>query len=91
MHSPGCAFFNSGVEDMNIKNEMFASVMAEAIKTKMDWSEIDFSAEIESKSADILSEIQKVLMSEETDFMIVDRIVDIFIQNGINTGTCHDF
>lgn len=76
---------------MNIKNEMFASVMVEAIKAKMDWSEIDFSAEIESKSADILSEIQKVLNSVDDDFMIVDRIVDIFNENGIDTGACHDF
>ncbi len=76
---------------MNIKNEMFATVMVEAIKAKMDWSEIDFSAEIESKSADILSEIQNVLMSEETDFVIVDKIVDIFIKNGLDTGACHDF
>ncbi|MEE0944409.1 MAG: hypothetical protein UIM24_03035 [Clostridia bacterium] len=76
---------------MDIKNEMFANVMVEAIKTKMEWAEIDFSKEIESKSADILSQIKNVLHNETDDFMIVDRIVDIFIKNGIDTGTCQDF
>lgn len=76
---------------MDIKNEMFADVMVEAIKAKMEWAEIDFSKEIESKSADILSQIQDVLHNETDDFMIVDRIVDIFIKNGIDSGSCHDF
>lgn len=76
---------------MNIKNEMFATVMVEAIKAKMDWAEIYFSKGIESKSADILTEIQDVLKSDDDDFMKVDRIVDIFIKNGLDSGTCHDF
>ncbi len=76
---------------MNIKTEMFANVMVEAIKAKMDWSDIDFSAEIDSKSADILSEIQNVLKSDLDDFEKVDRITDIFSQNGLDAGSCHDF
>lgn len=76
---------------MDIKNEMFANVMVEAIKAKMEWAEIDFSGEIESKSADILSQIQNVLHNETDDFMIVDKIVDIFAENGLDSGTCHDF
>lgn len=57
----------------------------------MEWSEIDFSGEIESKSADILSEIQRILKSEDDDFMMVDKIVDILNNNGLDTGACHDF
>lgn len=55
----------------------------------------DYEAMIFQKSTIVLEEIQKLFLNEENiecdDFLLVDEIITILNNHGINTGICHDF
>ncbi|MBQ7794316.1 MAG: hypothetical protein IJ366_07350 [Clostridia bacterium] len=77
---------------MNIKMELFAKVITEAIIFKLNYSDIDLEKEIDSKAVTVLEQIQAVLnKTGVSDFDIVEEIVTIFEDNGLDSGSCHDF
>ena len=81
---------------MDIKFELFASAISDAIQEKLYYMDttgkIDANKIVDTKATKMILEIQKVLENEELDdFYMVDEIVRIFHKNKISTGGCHDF
>ena len=88
--------FLIGVNNMDIKYELFATAISDAINEKLnalDMSgELDATKIVNTKATTMISEIQKVLENDELDdFYMIEEIVDIFHKNNISTGGCHNF
>ena len=88
--------FLIGVNAMDVKYELFASAISDAINEKLnalDMSgKLDTTGIVNTKATKMIFEIQKVLENSELDdFEIVEEIVHIFHKNKISTGGCHDF
>ncbi len=88
--------FLIGVNDMDIKYEMFAGAISDAINEKLyamyTMGKLDSKKLVETKATKMIADIQKILENDELDdFYIVDEIVKIFHKNNISTGSCHDF
>lgn len=77
---------------MDIKLELFAGVIADAICDNIEYMNIN-TEEINSRACLILAEIQRAIQSEEIedDFYVVEEIVRIFEKHHIDAGCRHDF
>ncbi len=76
---------------MNIKNELIQSHIAEMIKKLLEDNIIDYTAIANTNAIMILDKVKNIVGDETlTDFEIVEEIVCIFEQNGIDCGTRHD-
>ena len=84
------------VDNMDLKFELFAGAISEAITDKLymldSMGELNAKKIADTKATKMLAEIQKVLENDELDdFYMIDEIVSIFHKNNISTGGCHDF
>ncbi|MBR7164281.1 MAG: hypothetical protein IKD21_04865 [Clostridia bacterium] len=77
---------------MDIKLELFAGVIADAICENIKYMYIN-TDEVNSRATLILAEIQGVIQNEkiESDFYVVEEIVCIFERYGLDAGFRHDF
>lgn len=77
---------------MNIKLELLKRTVRDYIDSNLQDFEID-SFEIANTTAiDMLSEIQSIIKNENySDFDVVEKIVCVFEENGIDSGSRHDF
>lgn len=78
---------------MDIKLEIFAEAVADAINDAIEYIYLDTDDVINSIALKALHEIQTVIQNEdiEDDFDVVEKIVDIFEKYNIDAGGRHDF
>ena len=72
------------------KKELFAKELAEVILKNIDLFSDKAAENTNTDATKIIEEIRKALENNQTDFEIVEEIVDILEKNGIYTS-CHDF
>jgi len=71
-------------------SELFHKELGEFMTSRLN--SFDYTTIAVNKSVIILGNIQEIIKNPDlSDFEIVEQIVNIFEQNGISTGTCHDF
>ncbi len=77
---------------MNIKLELLADVISEAINFSISNLEIDTN-QINSQAVMVLDEIKEIIQNIdiENDFDVVEEIVCIFEKHNIDAGGRHDF
>lgn len=78
---------------MDIKLEIFAGAVADAINDAIEYIYLDTDDVINLIALKALHEIQTVIQNEdiEDDFDVVEKIVDIFEKYNIDAGGRHDF
>ncbi|MBQ4556369.1 MAG: hypothetical protein IJA60_01810 [Clostridia bacterium] len=77
---------------MNIKLELLKEEISYYVTSHLDELNIDVDEIVDSAAVLILAQIKEILQNDEyTDFDIVEKIVELFEQNGIDCGGCHDF
>ncbi len=77
---------------MDIKLELISEDIAELVCKKLDCLNIDANAIAQTKAIDILRAIQNIIKNDElSDFEIVEEIVQLFENNNLSYGCCHDF
>ena len=78
---------------MDIKLDIFAGAVSDAINSAMQYIHIDTDDVINSVALTALNEIQSVIQNTEIvdDFDVVEEIVCIFEKYNINAGWRHDF
>ena len=78
---------------MDIKLELFAGAVADAINSMIRYIHIDTNDTINSVAMAALNEIKYVLANQdiEDDFDVVEEIVCIFEKYNISAGGRHDF
>lgn len=75
---------------MTLYSELLSAELGEYLIERL--GEKDFQPAVESKALEVLQEIKNILSNKNPeDFMIVDKIVDVFIKNNIDIKGCHDF
>ncbi len=77
---------------MDIKLELFAGVIADAICDNIEYMYVN-TDEVNGRACIILAEIQRAIQNEEIedDFYVVEEIVRIFEKYNIDAGFRHDF
>ena len=78
---------------MDLKLDIFAGAVSDAINSAVRYLHIDTEDIINSVALTALNEIQCVIQNAEieNDFDVVEKIVCIFEKYNINTGGRHDF
>ena len=78
---------------MDIKLEIFAGAVADAINDAIEYIYLDTEDVINTVALKALYEIQNVIQDEaiESDFDVVEKIVSIFEKHNIDAGSRHDF
>ena len=77
---------------MDIKLEIFAGAVSEAIHQAIEYIYID-TDDIHSVALVVLGEIKRIIQDEtiEDDFYVVEEIVKVFEKYHIDAGFRHDF
>lgn len=73
------------------KVDLIRRDVASFIASRIEDFEMDLDEIANSKAIRMIDEIQWVLQNIEDDFDIVERIVCIFENYGVSSGSCHDF
>ena len=77
---------------MNIKLELLKEHISCFINSRLEDFNIDADKIADSAAISILLQTRDILQnSEYTDFDVVEEIVSLFEQNGIDCGGRHDF
>ncbi len=78
---------------MDIKLELFAGAVSDAINSAIRYIHIDTDDVINSVGLAALNEIKCIIQNEEIedDFFVVEEIVQVFEKYNIDTGGRHDF
>ena len=78
---------------MNVKLELFALAISEAINSHIKHLNINTDEIINSIAVEALNEIALVIQNPEieNDFDVVDEIIHILDKYNIDTGFRHDF
>lgn len=76
---------------MNIKVELLKEWVADRILNNMNDFEIDANEIADSTAIRALSEIQKILISDDYDEEIVEQIVSVFSKYHLDFGSCHNY
>ena len=78
---------------MNIKLEIFAGAVTDAINSTIKYADIDADKIVDTVAINALREIQAAVQNDniEEDFDLVEEIVCIFEKYNINAGNRHDF
>lgn len=77
---------------MNIEMELMANEVARVIVKFMEIAEPNFISKVNRTSIEMLREIKAIIGDEKlTDFDVVEKIVLLFENNGIDCAGRHDF
>ena len=78
---------------MNIKLEIFAGAVTDAINSTIKYVDIDADKIVNTVAINALREIQAAVQNDniEEDFDLAEEIVCIFEKYNINAGNRHDF
>ncbi len=90
---------------MSIQQELLYQELGKFVLSLIDEKEIDYAAMANKKAMMILEEIQQMFLtakddiggdltpeeSAQQDFEILDGILSIFHQHGLQTGNLHDY
>ncbi len=78
---------------MDMKLEIFASVVSDAVKNAIEYIDINTDEVVNSSALVVLEEIKSVIVDEkiEDDFDMVEQIVKVLERYNIDTGFRHDF
>ena len=77
---------------MDIVHELLRKEAERLLDQKLSELETDAGLISANSAVSALSEIQEVISNGSySDFVMIDKIVDIFEKYGISTNGCHDF
>ena len=77
---------------MDLRDELVCQDIGRALIEYFKVVKIDYEKIVQTKALNALEEIKKIIHNDtRDDFMIVDKIVDVFIKYNIDIGGCHDF
>lgn len=76
---------------MNIKVELLKHELTRVINEQLEDFEIDATEIADTTAVKLVGKIQNILKTENDDFMIVEKIVELFEENKIDCSPCHDF
>ncbi len=78
---------------MDIKLEIFAGAVADAINSAIQYIYIDTDDAVNSIALTALNDIQYIIKNDdiEDDFDVVEEIVRVFEKYNIDAGNRHDF
>ncbi len=78
---------------MDIKLELFAEVVSDAINSAIRYIHIDTDDLINSVGLAALNEIRCIIQDDEIedDFLVVEEIVRVFEKYNLDAGGRHDF
>ena len=77
---------------MNIKFELIANEICEAVIKNIEKIDIDINSIAQTTAISALAEIQECIKNNEiSDFEVVEKIVLIFDKYHIRSGERHDF
>lgn len=76
---------------MNIKVELLKEWIADYIVNNIEDFEIDADKIADSVAIRALSEIQKILQSDDYDEEVVEQIVSVFEKYNLDFGSRHDY
>ena len=78
---------------MDIKLEIFAGAVADAINSAIQYIYIDTDDAVNSIALTVLNDIQYIIKNDaiEDDFDVVEEIVRVFEKYNIDAGNRHDF
>jgi len=77
---------------MHLKLELLKGAICDAVTKGLEYAEIDADEIADTTAIKALSEIQSILGDEEnSDFEIVEKIVDVFSKYKLDFCGCHDF
>ena len=79
------------VEMKKMINELICHDIAQYLLNCINTA-IDYDKIAQTNALQILSEIKKIIQNDELDdFMMVDKIVKVLLENNIDSGECHDY
>lgn len=77
---------------MDIKIELLKAYISDYINHRIEDFEINANEIADTNTIKILAEIQEIIKNENlSDFEIVEKISNIFLENNIDCGNCHDW
>ena len=76
---------------MDIKLELLKNEISELVAVRLDTLNIDADKIADTVAISALSEIQKIMKSNLSDFDAVEKIVLIFEKYNLSCGGRHDF
>lgn len=79
---------------MKVQSEILTYQITSLVSNYMGALELNPEEIIDRTSVEILERIQAVFLQADIvteDFLLVEQIIDIFHDFGLDTGVCHDF
>ncbi len=76
---------------MNIKVELLKNYISDCVNQNINDFEIDANKITDSVAIKALSEIQNILITDNSDEEIVEQIVEVFEKYNLNFGSCHNY
>ncbi len=76
---------------MNIKVELLKNYISDYINQNINDFEIDADKIADSVAIKALSEIQNILITDNSDEEIVEQIVEVFEKYNLDFGSCHNY
>ena len=76
---------------MNIKVELLKNYISDCVNQNINDFEIDANKITDSVAIKALSEIQNILITDNSDEEIAEQIVEVFEKYNLNFGSCHNY
>jgi len=77
---------------MNIKTELLKNYISDYINNRIEDFDLDADDITNTLAIDMLEEIQRIIKNEDfTDFEVVEEIVILFQNYGLDFGSRHNF
>ena len=76
---------------MNIKVELLKNYISDCVNQNINDFEIDANKITDSVAIKALSEIQNILITDNSDEEIVEQIIEVLEKYNLNFGSCHNY
>ncbi len=77
---------------MNLKLELLQPYLSDGIRQYLKDLDLDVNQIVDTKATQMLEEIRSILQNTALDdFEMVEEIVEVFLENHVSVGGCHDF
>ncbi len=77
---------------MNIKLELLKNQLSDVLFRNIEVLDIDINQIVQSTAISMLEKIQNIIKDESlSDFEVIDNIICVFEEYGINCGSRYDF
>lgn len=77
---------------MNLKLELLQPYLSDGIRQYLKDLDLDVNQIVDTKATQMLGEIRSILQNTALDdFEMVEEIAEVFRNNHVSVGGCHDF